>query len=347
LDEAEEKEVPEAEGERKYVTVLFSDLSGYTAMSERLDPEELKEITTNIFSQISAVIDKYEGFVEKFVGDAVMALFGVPKAHEDDPIRAIRAAVEKTFGQPISMHTGINTGLVVTGEVDMGKGTHGVAGDTINLASRLSNLAKAGEILVGPDSYRQAEGYFVFNRLEPTKLKGKTKSIVTYRVVQETKVRSRFEAAERRGFTNFTGRKQELTTLNACLEKAIAGQGQLVTVVGEAGIGKSRLLSEFRHSLDRERITVLEGRCQSYGTETPYLPMVNALRRGLNLQEKDSPNQLLEKTVANIRAIDPALESYIPHYLHLLSIPSHEFPLPQNLKGEELRSALQEAGMHI
>jgi class 3 adenylate cyclase/tetratricopeptide (TPR) repeat protein len=356
LDEAEEKEVPEAEGERKYVTVLFSDLSGYTAMSEKLDPEELKEITTGIFSQISKVIDKYEGFVEKFVGDAVMALFGVPKAHEDDPIRAIRAAreihelvdsispeVEKTFGQPISMHTGINTGLVVTGEVDMGKGTHGVAGDTINLASRLSNLAKAGEILVGPDSCRQAEGYFVFNRLEPTKLKGKTKSIVTYRVVQETKVRSRFEAAERRGFTNFTGRKQELTTLSACLEKAIAGQGQLVTVVGEAGIGKSRLLSEFRHSLDRERITVLEGRCQSYGTETPYLPMVNALRRGLNLQEKDSPNQLLEKTVANIRAIDPALESYIPHYLHLLSIPSHEFPMPQNLKGEELRSALQEA----
>jgi len=353
---AVEKEVPETEGERVHVTVLFSDLSGYTAMSEKLDPEELKEITTNIFSQISNVIDKYEGFVEKFVGDAVMALFGVPKAHEDDPIRAIRAAreihelvdsispeVEKAFGQPVSMHTGINTGLVVTGKVDMEKGTHGVAGDTINLASRLSSLAKAGEILVGPDSYRQAEGYFIFNRLEPTKLKGKTKSIVIYRVVEETKVRSRFEAAEQRGFTTFTGRKQELTTLRACLEKAIAGQGQLVTVVGEAGIGKSRLLSEFRDSLDREQITVLEGRCQSYGTETPYLPMVNALRRGLNLQEKDSPNQLLEKTVANIRAIDPALESYIPHYLHLLSIPSHEYSMLQNLKGEELRSALQEA----
>jgi class 3 adenylate cyclase len=169
---AVEKEVPEVEGERKHVTVLFSDLSGYTALSEKLDPEELKKITTNIFSQISNVIDKYEGFVEKFVGDAVMALFGVPKAHEDDPIRAIRAAreihelvdsispeVEKAFGQPISMHTGINTGLVVTGKVDMEKGTHGVAGDTINLASRLSSLAKAGEILVGPDSYRQAEGY--------------------------------------------------------------------------------------------------------------------------------------------------------------------------------------------
>jgi class 3 adenylate cyclase len=164
---AAEREVPEAEGERKYVTVLFSDLSGYTAMSEKLDPEEVKEITTNIFSQISNVIDKYEGFVEKFVGDAVMALFGVPKAHEDDPIRAIRAAreihdlveamspeVEKSIGQPISMHTGINTGLVVTGKVDMEKGTHGVSGDTINLASRLSSLAnEPGHLSTGRGAF--------------------------------------------------------------------------------------------------------------------------------------------------------------------------------------------------
>jgi len=175
-----EKAVPQTEGERKHVTVLFSDLSGYTAMSERLDPEEVKEITSRIFGEISKVINKYEGFVEKFVGDAVMALFGVPNAHEDDPLRAIRAAreihelvdtispeVEKKIGQPISMHTGINTGLVVTGEVDMEKGTHGVAGDTINLASRLSSLAKADEILVSPDTYRHAEGHFTFESLTP------------------------------------------------------------------------------------------------------------------------------------------------------------------------------------
>ena len=166
-----EKQVPEADGERKHVTVLFSDLSGYTALSEKLDPEEVKEITSRIFSEISQVISKYEGFVEKFVGDAVMALFGVPKAHEDDPLRAIRAAreihelvdalspeLEKRIGQPISMHTGINTGLVVTGEVDLKKGTHGVAGDTINVASRLSIVGKSGEILVGQDTYRQADG---------------------------------------------------------------------------------------------------------------------------------------------------------------------------------------------
>ena len=148
-----EKAVPEVEGERKHVKVLFSDLSGYTTMSERLDPEKVKEITSRIFEEIALVVTRYEGFIEKYVGDAVMALFGVPKAHEDDPIRAIRAAreihelvdsmspeVEKSIGRPISMHTGINTGLVVTGEVDMEKGTHGVAGDTINLASRLQKI---------------------------------------------------------------------------------------------------------------------------------------------------------------------------------------------------------------
>ncbi len=358
LEEAAKVVKPEtgAESERKHVTVLFSDLSGYTAMSEKLDPEELKEIMSRIFGEIAQVVAKYEGFIEKFVGDAVMALFGVPKAHEDDPIRAIKVAqeihelvhalspeVEKRIEQPISMHTGINTGLVVTGEVNMEKGTHGVAGDTINVTSRLQGLAKAGEILVSQDTYRQAEGYFTFERLEPAKVKGKAKPIISYRVIGETRVRTRFEAAEQRGFTPYTGREQELSALHACLEKTMAGQGQFVTVVGEAGIGKSRLLLEFRHNLDRERVTMLQGRCQAYGTDTPYLPMVNALRRGLNLGEDDSPAQLLEKAVTNIRAIDSDLEPYIPHYLHLLSIPSDEYSMPQDLKGEELRRAFQEA----
>jgi class 3 adenylate cyclase len=144
---------------------LFSDLTGYTAMSEKLDPEEVKEITSRIFDEISKIVANYDGFIEKYAGDAVMAIFGVPQAHEDDPIRAIKAAreihqlvdaispeVEKKIGQSMSMHTGINTGLVVTGEVDMERGTHGIAGDTINLASRLSSLAKPGEIVVEVDT---------------------------------------------------------------------------------------------------------------------------------------------------------------------------------------------------
>ncbi|MGD8948989.1 MAG: AAA family ATPase, partial [Desulfobacterales bacterium] len=349
-------DVTHFEGERKHVSVLFSDLTGYTVMSERLDPEEVKDITTHIFDEISKIIGKYEGFIEKFAGDAVMALFGADITHEDDPVRAIRAAreihqlldslspqYEERIGRRLSMHTGINTGLVVTGDVNLKKGTHGVAGDAINIASRLSQLANDGEILVSSDTYRQTESYFVFDCLDSKELKGKTKPMVPYRVVGETKIQTRFEAAERRGFTQYIGREQELSTLDECLNEAIAGKGQFITVVGEAGLGKSRLIFEFRHSFDREKINVLEGRCQAYGVDTPYLPLVNALRRGLDLREDAGPDQLTEKVVANIKAIDPTLKNYTPYYLNLLSIPSPKYPLPEKLKGEDLKKAFQEA----
>jgi class 3 adenylate cyclase len=150
-------------------------MSGYTAMTEKLDPEEVKEVMGNIFGEISKVVTKYGGFIEKFIGDAVMALFGVPIAHEDDPVRAIKASreihdvvsslssqFEKRIGKALCMHTGICTGLVVTGEVNLEKGTHGVLGDTINTAARLSGLAKPGEIVISPDTHHQAEGYFNF-----------------------------------------------------------------------------------------------------------------------------------------------------------------------------------------
>ena len=194
----EVKGAAELEGERKYVTVLFSDLSGYTSMSEKLDPEEVKEIMSRIFGEIAQVVTRYEGFIEMFLGDAVMALFGVPKSHEDDPVRAIRAAreihdiveglspeMERKIGQPISMHSGINTGLVVIGQVDKEKGTHGASGDTINLASRLQGLARRGEILVGQDTYRQAEGYFIFESMEPVVVKGKTEPVQVHKVLSQ------------------------------------------------------------------------------------------------------------------------------------------------------------------
>ena len=343
-------------GERKRVTVIFSDISGYTSMSERLDPEEVKDVTTQIFDKISKIVNKYEGFIEKYAGDAVMILFGAHTSHEEDPIRAIRAAreihnmvdslspkYEESIHQTLSMHTGINTGLVVTGELNVQKGLHGVVGDTLNAASRLSNLAKEGEILVGPDTHRQAEKYFIFKRLDSVKLKGKAKPIVPYSVLGESKIQTRLEAAEKQGFGVYTGREQELNALHVCLEKVIAGQGQFVTVVGEAGIGKSRLLFEFGQSLDRNQVMVIEGRCQYFGIDTPYLPIINALRRELDLREDDSPAKLLQKAVTNIQNIDPTLKAYIPYYLHLLSISSDKYLLPENLKGEDLKRTLQES----
>ena len=230
------KPIPVTDNERKYVTVLFCDLSGYTSMSEKLDPEEVKEIMGRIFGRISQVVAKYEGFIEKFVGDAVMALFGATKAHEDDPVRAIKAAreiheiikgisptLEKKIGRPITMHTGINTGLVVTGEVNLEKGTHGVLGDTINVAARFLGLAKADEIIVGPLTYQQTEGYFHFEKLEPTKVKGKEEPIQTYRVVSAREEPTKIHRIS--GLrADLIGRKVEMSQLQEAMNNPHAGK---------------------------------------------------------------------------------------------------------------------------
>jgi class 3 adenylate cyclase len=170
-----EKAESASEGERKHVTVLFSDLSGYTAISEKLDPEEVKEITGRIFDDVSKIVSKYDGFIEKYAGDAVMALFGVTRSHEDDPVRAVKSAeeihelvktlspqYEEKIGLPLAMHSGINTGLVVTGELNLEKGVHGVTGDTVNIASRLSSIAAPGDILIDPDTFSRTERFFNF-----------------------------------------------------------------------------------------------------------------------------------------------------------------------------------------
>ena len=184
------------ESERKHVTALFSDLTGYTAMTEKLDPEQVKEITGRIFTGVKQIVAKYEGFIERVMGDGVLAFFGVPRCHEDDPIRAIQAALEihalvkamspeyeAMVGGPLTMHSGINTGLVVTADVDTERGTHGIAGDAVNVASRLSGLAGPGEILVGEETVRRSQGRFVFDDLGPRRVKGKTEPITVFKVI--------------------------------------------------------------------------------------------------------------------------------------------------------------------
>lgn len=343
------------EGERRRATILFSDLSGYTEMNQRLDPEEVGKIMSRIKKDSVRIVENHGGIVNQFVGDEVLALFGIPKAHEDDPLRAVKVAlelhemvrqmspeVEARIGKPLTMHTGINTGLIVTNPSDDRDGLYGITGDTVNTGARLKFQAESDDILVSPETQQLITPYFETQALEATRMKGKTAPMTPYRVIGESKIHSRFEAAEQRGFTTYTGRDQELATLRGCLEKAVRGEGQFVTVVGEAGVGKSRLQYEFRHSLDSEKVTVLQGRCQSYGSDTPYLPFLNALRRGLHLREEDSPSELLDKSVTNIKAIDSSLEQYIPLYLHLLSIRS-DYQLPANLQGNELRRAMEEA----
>lgn len=321
------------ESERKNVTVLFSDMSGYTSLTERLDPEDVKDLMSRIFGEIAQVITKYEGFIERFIGDAVMAIFGVPKTHEDDPIRAIKAAreihalvesispkIEEKVGQRVTMHSGINTGLVVTGEVNLEEGTHGITGDAINLASRLEGIAGPGEILTGHETYKQAEGYFIFERLEPVKVKGKEKPIVAYRMIAPSTRRTRFEVSAQRGLTPLTGRKRELEQLIESFDRVKSGRGQAISIVSEAGIGKSRLLYEFRKVVAKEKVTFLEGKCLSYGKGIAYHPLIDILKSNFDIMESDGDQEIKEKIRENLNALSADEVSTLPYFLELLSV---------------------------
>jgi len=346
----------EIKGERKYVTVLFSDMSGYTAMAEKLDPEEVKEITSRIFGKISQIINKYDGFIEKFIGDAVMAVFGATKAFEDDPIRAIKASreihrivkaispeYEKRIGQPLSMHTGINTGLVVTGEVDFEKGTHGIAGDTINLAARLSSLGKPDDILVGPDTCAQAEGYFDFEVLEPAKVKGKAKPIPVYRVLgqkeQPRKVH-RLQGVK----AKLIGRKVEMALLVEAVDNLRKGNGSTIAVCGTAGTGKSRLIEEFKAKLDLEKIQWHEGHAYPYAQNIPYFPLINLLSRAFQIEEGDSPERMREKVEDGISALLGETKGVVPYVGSLFSI---NYPEIENISAESWKWKIQKAVQSI
>jgi len=334
---------PVLQGERKHVTVLFSDLCGYTAMSERLDPEEVKGIMNRIFGEIAQVVNKYEGCIDKFIGDAVMALFGVPKSHEDDPVRAIRAAqeihdlveamspqFEDKIGQPLAMHSGISTGLVVTGEVDLEKGTHGVSGDTINLASRFTGLAKPGEILVGPDTYRRAEGYFAFQDFGLTEVKGKVEPAHVYRV-QSVKARPTTVHRPSGLRADLIGRNVELSQLEEGVQRLRAGDGTIFAICGDAGTGKSRLVEEFRATLDLQEIQWREGHAYAYSQNIPYFMLIDLLNRAWQIEEGASPEKVREKVESGIEQLLGKQEDVVPYIggLWSISYPEIESVSPQ------------------
>ena len=340
--------------ERKHVTALFSDLSGYTAMSEMLDPEEVKEITGRIFDEISKIISKYDGFVEKFAGDAVMALFGATQAHEDDPVRAIKAAreihnrvntispqYEERIEQPLVMHSGINTGLVVTGDIDLEKGTHGVAGDTINVAARLSALGLADDILVGPDTYFQSEGYFDFKEMEPAAVKGKAKPIRVYKVIARKEQPIKLHRLH--GFkAELIGRKVEMNLLSEAVRKLVQGTGAVFSIYGTAGTGKSRLIQEFKTSLNLEEIQWLEGHAYPHSQNIPYAPLINLLARSLQIKEGDPPEEIRKKVEEGLENLIGQNQDLIPYVgsLFALSYPDIEDVSPEHWKAQ-LQKAVQ------
>jgi class 3 adenylate cyclase/tetratricopeptide (TPR) repeat protein len=340
--------VPPSEGARKYVTVLFSDISGYTSMTEKLDPEETKEIMGWVFGEIAQIVAKYEGFIEKFIGDAVMALFGASITHEDDPIRAIKAAreiheivtsispqYEKRIGKPLAMHTGICTGLVVTGEVNLEKGTHGVLGDTINTAARLSSLAKPGEIVISPDTYHQAEGYFTCEPMEPTTVKGKAEPIHPYKVFspkEDPTTTHRLSGLR----AELIGRKVEMAQLQEAVENLKQGKGSIFSIVGDAGTGKSRLIEDFKVSLNLKELQWREGHCYAYAQNIPYFPLIDLLSRTWQIKEGEPPDQVRRKVESGAKAILGERKDLLPYIgsLYSLLYPEIEQVSPENWKAK-------------
>ncbi len=334
VDELEAvKDTCKMDSERKHVTVMFSDMSGYTAMTERFDPEEVKGIMSQIFSKITEIIRSYDGFIERFIGDAVMAVFGVPKTHEDDPIRAIRAAMEihtavdkispqfeDKIGHPLTMHTGINTGLVITGAVDLEKGTHGLTGDAINVAARLSDLAASGTTLVGTETYTAAKRHFIFEVLQSTKIKGKSESISIYKLIS-AKAPLSLKSENRKVSSDMVGRDKELDRLELQVLKAVNGEGSVVNIIGEAGIGKSRLIAELKNREVMKRVTLLEGRAISFGKNLSFHPVIDLLKQWAGISEDDPTVDALYKLEKAIQAVHPKeADEIFPFVATLMSL---------------------------
>ncbi len=332
-----------ADAERKQVTALFSDLSGYTPMTERLDPEEVKEITGQFVDGVRAIVGKYDGFIEKFAGDGVLAMFGVPKAHEDDAVRAIRAAreihelvegmnpkYEARIGAHLSMHSGIHTGLAVTAEVDPEKGIHGMTGATISIAARLSGIAKAGEILMGPVTQQQVEAQFVSAALGPVSLKGKSEPIPIYKVLslKEQPISVHRQSGMR---ADLIGRNAELIQLQEAVERLMMGKGSVISVYGGPGTGKSRLVEEFKASLDLDKIRWREGHAYPYAQNISYFPLIDLMNRAWQIEEGDPPATVREKVESGIERLLGKEQQVTPYVgsLYALSYPEIEDVSPE------------------
>ena len=287
------------EGERKIVTVMFSDVSGFTAISEKLDPEDVHAIMDRAFDVILNAVHAYEGTVNQFLGDGVMALFGAPIAHEDHAQRALSTAlaiqeglkplaeaVKRAHGVDFRMRMGINTGPVVVGAIGRDlRMDYTAVGDTTNLAARLLAIAKPGQIVTSRRTQNLRDRFFVFEDLGDFEVKGKSEPVRAYAVNRELSGRTRLEVSKDRGLTPLAGRDRELQLLTDIHQRAMDRQGAIALLMGEPGVGKSRLLYEFLRRVETEMVQVLEATCASYGRSMAYRAMVDLVRRGLGLYE--------------------------------------------------------------
>ena len=301
---------------RKTVTVLFADISGSTALGERLDPESLRGIMSRYFEEMRSAIEQHGGTVEKFIGDAVMAVFGVPTVHEDDALRAVRAAsqmreildtlnaeLERDFGARLQVRIGINTGEVVAGDPSAGETF--VTGDTVNVAARFEQTAEPGEIVFGEETHRLVRDAVRVEPVEPLELKGKTDKVPAFRLVEVT---AGAPAFARRLDSPLVGREEELERLQRVFDEAVGERTcRMVTVLGDAGLGKSRLVTElFARVGDRGR--VLSARCLPYGEGITFWPVAELVKEAAAIDETDAPDAARSKLLALVADAEDGAE---------------------------------------
>jgi class 3 adenylate cyclase len=320
------------EGERKHLTVLFADLKGSMEFLAGIDPEEARKILDPVLERMMEAVHHYEGTVTQVMGDGIMALFGAPLAHEDHAVRACYAAlrmqesmrhyaeeVRRGEDVPVQIRIGVNSGEVVVHSVgsDFHR-TYNAVGQTAHLAARMEGAAKPGSILLTASTVRLVEGYVDVERIGPVAVKGLREPVEAYELKRVGQIRTRLQAAAARGLTPFVGRAAEMEVLVRSLDQAASGHGQVVTAVGEGGMGKSRLLYEFVHSPRTERWLVLECGSASHGLTAPGLPVLDLLRRYFRIEESA---EVRRQVAAKVLQLDRAFEPLVTPILALMDAP--------------------------
>jgi len=351
------------ESERKNVTVLFADIAGFTAMSEKLDPEDVTNLMNGCLRMLADVVVRYEGYVDKFIGDCVMAIFGAPIAHENHPELAVRAALAMhkemedynkklptKIDKKLALHTGINSGMVIAGGVGSDKKMeYTVMGDTVNLASRLESIAKDGQIFVSGYTYNLTRHLFEFLHHDPIKVKGKQAPVAVYEVLKAKNLTGQ-DIKTSDATPPLVGRSSEIDILQKCARALMAGHGQAVFLISEPGIGKSRVQLELKNRFKPGEIQVIEGTCRSFSRSTSYAVFGEIFRQLLTIDADDLDEAMRDKLVKNLplllkldpEALTPEMREAIVHIGSILGLQlAEEFDVAvDQMEAQEIKASI-------
>ncbi|HXJ35767.1 MAG TPA: adenylate/guanylate cyclase domain-containing protein, partial [Candidatus Eisenbacteria bacterium] len=331
------------EGERKQVTVLFADVKGSMTLAEGADPEAFHRVMERTARLLADGVHRYEGTVTQYTGDGVMALFGAPIAHEDHAQRACFTALHlrETLGRyadelrlsdglNLSLRIGVNSGEVVVGRIgDDLKMDYTAQGHTVGLAARMEQIAAADRAYVSEHTARIVDGYFRLRDLGPLAVKGASEPVRVYELEDVGALKTRLDVSQTRGFSRFVGRIDEVATLEAALARAMEGHGQVIGVVAEPGVGKSRLCWEFVQRCRARGIAVQDAHCVPHGKTIPYLPVLELLRKIHGVTEQDRPQTAREKIAGRLLLLDEGLRESLPLVFDFMGVPDPEHPLPR------------------